>query len=344
MGAVGVAVAAAAIVGVPLAADPAVTILRRDGELWAHGEDSIASVQAGWIQGGPHLLVSGTSMTILTVDARLMATLPTIIRPGATRTLVIAFGMGSSFRHGLILGMAEVTGVELVPTVPTFFHNFFADGERVLADPAGRVVIGDGRNHVELVDDAYDIVIVDPPPPMRTAGAGVLYSAEFYQAIARRLGPQGVLAQWVPYDETIDDFRAHVRTFRSVFPEVVLIQSVGGFGVHMFGSTAPIALDEDRIRTVLARPGVVDDLSAAVDAPVAGLEDWVATIEGLPIARGREVEWIAGDGPTISDDRPRTEYLLLRRLFGPDSVPMVPRSVATLFEEAGVGVAISSAP
>ena len=40
-------------------------------------------------------------MTSLTVDARLMPVLPTIARPEARRLLVIAFGMGSSYRTGL---------------------------------------------------------------------------------------------------------------------------------------------------------------------------------------------------------------------------------------------------
>jgi hypothetical protein len=318
-------------------------MLRREGQLWDHGEDSIASVQAGFHSGGPHLFVSGTSMTVLTVDARLMVTLPTMMRPASHRLLVIAFGMGSSYRHGMILGL-DVTGVELVPTVPTFFGHFFEDADAVLADPSGHVVIADGRNHVELTGDAYDIVIVDPPPPMRTAGAGVLYSAEFYEAIARRLSPDGVLVQWVPYDETVADFQAHVRTIRSVFPEVVLAQSVGAFGVHMFASQTPLTIDDEAVRSVLQRPGVVEDLAAAADADETTADGWAKRIETMPWAAGPAVDLIAGSGPTITDDRPLTEYLLLRRLFGVDSERMTPDSVATLFQEAFAEGALSSAP
>ncbi len=132
-----------------LAADPAITSVRRAGTLLDAAEDEIASVQAGVVGGQRHLWVTGTSMTILTVDARLMVVLPTMLRPDATKLLVIAFGMGSSYRSGLILGH-EVDGIELVPSVPDMFHHYFDDAGAVLANPRGRIVIADGRNHVEL--------------------------------------------------------------------------------------------------------------------------------------------------------------------------------------------------
>ena len=89
--------------------------------------------------------------------------------------LVIAFGMGSSYRTGLILGQ-QVEGVELVPSVPEMFRWFYDDADAVLADPMGRLLIADGRNHVELTDRSFDVVVVDPPPPIESAGTGVLYS------------------------------------------------------------------------------------------------------------------------------------------------------------------------
>ena len=83
----------AAIAGLGLAADPSVVAIRKEGRLYESAEDEIASVQAGSIISTPQLWVAGTSMTALTVDARLMAVLPTIARPQAQDMLVIAFGM-----------------------------------------------------------------------------------------------------------------------------------------------------------------------------------------------------------------------------------------------------------
>ena len=52
------------------------------------------------MRGYPQLWVNGTSMTLITVDTKLMPLLPLMLRPDADRGLVIAFGMGTAFRIG----------------------------------------------------------------------------------------------------------------------------------------------------------------------------------------------------------------------------------------------------
>jgi len=309
------------IVPNPLVLDPGATRLTRQGTLLASAEDEIAAVQAG---GGPRartLLVGGTGMTTLTVDAKLMALLPLMARPSAERMLVICFGMGSAYRSGLVAGL-QVDGVELVPSVPEMFHFYFGDAEQVLQDPAGRLVITDGRNYVELSQQRYDLVVVDPPPPIESSGTSVLYSREFYQAASARLTDGGVMMEWMPYGQSVDEFRSHVRTFADVFPHVLIAFGPAHKGVYMLGSTAPIELDEAAIRSVLERPGVLADLDAAQDAPVAAEDDWSTLLGGVTWIQGAQVAAFAGNAPPITDDHPLTEYFLLRRLFGTPSPPM----------------------
>ena len=62
-------------------------------------EDEIATVEAGQKSFTPELWVAGTSMTLLTVDAKMMPILPLIARPASKDALVVAFGMGSAFRR-----------------------------------------------------------------------------------------------------------------------------------------------------------------------------------------------------------------------------------------------------
>jgi spermidine synthase len=319
-----------AIAGLGLAADPSVVRIRQEGSLYASAEDEIASVQAGQIAASPQLWVAGTSMTALTVDARLMAVLPTIARPQAQDMLVIAFGMGSSYRTGLILGQ-QVEGVELVPSVPEMFPWFYDDAAAVLADPMGRLLIADGRNHVELTDRSFDIVVVDPPPPIESAGTGVLYSREFYQAAAGRLRPGGVMMEWIPYGQSLAEFLAHVRTFGSVFPEVTLAFGPGGYGVFMFGSSDPVRFEDAAIRDVLSRPGVTEDLTSAPDSPVDSIDAWADLIPTLVIASGADIDKVVGPGDIITDDRPLTEYFLLRRMANPDAVPMAQDTISGAF-------------
>ena len=85
--------------------------------------------------------------------------------------------------------------------------------------------------------------MVDPPPPIETAGVSVISSLEFYQAAKARLNPGGVMMQWIPYGQTLDEFKDHVRTYASVFPHVIIVFGPGGNGLYMLGSNDPISFD-----------------------------------------------------------------------------------------------------
>ena len=111
--------------------------------------------------------------------------------------LIVAFGMGSAYRGALIAGLTT-EGVELVPSVPAMFGHYYADAADVLADPNGRVIITDGRNHLELSDKRYDIIITDPPPPLESSGAAVISSKEYYEAGRDHLTDGGIMMQWLP--------------------------------------------------------------------------------------------------------------------------------------------------
>jgi spermidine synthase len=309
--------AGAALVAAPLAPgalrDPGeARIAAAGGTVYATAEDDIAAVQAGVAGGQPQLWVGGVSMTAMTIDTRAMPALALALRPDARRALVIAFGMGSAYRSALVAGL-ETTGVELVPSVPGMMKYFYPDADLVLANPKGHVVIADGRNYVELSNERYDLVIVDPPPPIYSAGVSVISSLEFYRASRAHLSPGGVMLQWVPYGQSYSEFQSHVRTFAAAFPHVIVVKGQS-YGAYMFGSDDPLALDPESLAAILGRPGILDDLSAAGDTPSKTVDGWkqyarthVWVVDGGAGA-------FAGPGPLVTDDRPLPEYFLLRRL------------------------------
>lgn len=314
---VAIAIAASAVAPGVLVQPNEAWVASVGGALFDSAEDEIASVQAGQIGSTPELWVQGTSMTLLTVDAKLMPILPLIARPDARDALVVAFGMGSAFRSALIAGLRTDT-VELVPSVPEMFGYYYEDAEDVLANPNGRVFIADGRNHLELANRQYDIIVTDPPPPIESSGAAVISSLEYYVAGRDHLTDGGIMMQWVPYGGPLLDFLDHIRTFAAVFPEVVAVRGPGGYGVYMLGSSQAITFAEANIRSVLGRPGVLADISSAYDSPATTIDAWVEAIPAQVWLAGEAVAETAGPGPLITDDRPRPEYFLLRRMFGFD--------------------------
>jgi spermidine synthase len=287
--------------------------LRRSGLPVTHAEDELATVDTvGGPPRGRRLLVGGVGMTSLTVDTKLMGYLSKALRPDAQDFLVIAFGMGGTYRSGLKLGL-RTDAVELSPTVPSRMPIFFPDGEQFLHHPKGRVVISDGRNYVRLSREKYDMIAVDPAPPIESAGSVVLYTREFLTEGKARLRPGGVFMLWIPYALPMEDFKEHVRTFAGVFGHVRLVLSPGRHGVFMFGSDAPLEFTEPNIRRVLGTPEAIADLNDVPDHPPTDADGWVDVVRRSQWLADDQLRSFIGTGPQITDDRPRSEYFLWRR-------------------------------
>jgi spermidine synthase len=312
---------------------PGVLVSPNEARLHARGatifgvsEDEIATVESGQLRPTPELWVAGTSMTLLTVDANLMPILPLIARPDSKRALIVAFGMGTAYRTALIAGL-KTDVVELVPSVPKMFHFYHPDADAVFANPQGHVIIADGRNHLELTNDRFDIIVTDPPPPLESSGASVISSREYYEAGKAHLNPGGVMMQWIPYGQTINEYRAHLRAFNAVFPEVTIAFGAGGYGNYLLGSDDPIAFEPDAIRSVLARPGVLEDISSEFDSPTDTIDGWIAQIKQMTWISGDRVTKFAGEGPQVTDDRPLSEYFMIRRFMGDGTGPATPTAL-----------------
>jgi hypothetical protein len=61
---------------------------------------------------------------------------------------------------------------------------------------------------------------------------------------------------------------------------------------------------------------VLADISSAYDSPAKTVDAWVDEITHMTWLQGDAVTAFARRGRVITDDRPRPEYFLLRRLFG----------------------------
>src|SRR4029077_1624926 len=151
--------------------------------------DNTATVVASGAGMQRRLVVNGVGITYLTPMTKMMAHLPlTFLDRRPSKALVVCFGMGTTYRS-LMSWNISTTAVELVPSVPRLFGYFHSDASQLLQSPLSHVVIDDGRRYLERTDEQYDIVTLDPPPPVQAAGTSLLYSTEFYEAIRRRLRP-----------------------------------------------------------------------------------------------------------------------------------------------------------
>ncbi|MDQ6900248.1 MAG: fused MFS/spermidine synthase, partial [Candidatus Dormibacteraeota bacterium] len=285
-------------------------------EPYRHVEDDLSTVDAvGGTRSHRRLYLSGTAMSALSVDTKLMAYLPKLLRPRASSFLDIAFGMGTTYRSAITLGM-RTDAVDLSPSAPQQMSTFYSDAGAYLHNRLGRIIAGDGRNYVRLTSDRYDIISVDPPPPVQAAGAVVLYTSEFYADAHRRLKPGGVMLQWLYFGVTLTELREHLRSFRSQFRHVDILLSPMEGGVYMLGSDAPLEWDGESAVRILDSPEARADIGDAPDSPRLGGRSWPDILNRMRWLQDAEVDKFAGQAPLITDDHPRTEYYFVGQTLG----------------------------
>ena len=95
-----------------------------------------------------------------------------------------------------------------------------------MKSPLSHVVIDDGRRYLERTSEQYDVITIDPPPPVEAAGTSLLYSKEFYSIIRRRLAPGGILQQWLPWGDAVVK-AAVARALQESFPYVRAFSRAG---------------------------------------------------------------------------------------------------------------------
>ena len=160
------------------------------------------------------LLVNGMGMTSLTPITKFMVHLPLAFHPGKPESaLIICFGMGTSYRSALSWDI-DTTAVELVPSVTKAFGFYHTNAAQILANPKGHVVIDDGRRFLRRTREKFDVIVIDPPPPVQAAGSSLLYSREFYALAREHLKPGGILQMWFPVGENVTE-QAIVRSITS---------------------------------------------------------------------------------------------------------------------------------
>lgn len=270
--------------------------------------DYAATVVATGRGRDSQLLVNGVGITRLTPIAKLMAHMPMAMLPHPPHNaLVICFGMGTTFRSMLTWDV-PVTAVDLLPSVPALFSYYHADAPAVVRSPFANIVIDDGRMFLEKTHEQFDVITIDPPPPVQAAGSSLLYSRQFYAIAKKHLRPGGILQQWYAYGDSTD-IAAVTRAISSEFPYVKSYVSIEKWGAHFLASMQPLP-----------------DLSPAEMVQRTPLKAQRDLIEWGP-ERTPEAQYAAAlhqqvapeeflqrdpESPALDDDAPVNEYYLLR--------------------------------
>jgi spermidine synthase len=231
------------------------------------------------------------------LSEKLLAHLPLGLVRNPQNICVIGLASGVSAGAVLTYPVARVDLLEVSPEVVQASHYFDAVNGKPLSSPKARLIVNDGRNHLALTNENYDLILSEPSNPW-ISGMNSMFTKEFFQIARKRLTPGGVLAQWFHlYNMPPDDLRTLLRAFTQVFPSSILWQLnegdvlLTGFADDLFPA------------------GVSRNLSAAsaADLAAAGVSD-PALLSTLYVMHGQDLVRFAGIAEPNTDDRPILEF------------------------------------
>jgi spermidine synthase len=228
---------------------------------------------------------------------RQMGYLPLALHPDPRRALVIGLGGGATAGAVSQYPGLEIDVVELSGTVVRAAEHFAHINFDILKNSRVNVLVDDGRSHLLLSGQRYDVITADIIQP-KHAGAGNVYSAEYFTLARSALAENGLMLQWIGQRETTQ-YKLIARTFLRVFPHT----TVWAGGTLMIGSRDPLRLDPGALERRIHDPATADIFTALGVRAAADLA-------GLYSAGPEEFRRFVGDGPMLRDDRPSVEYFL----------------------------------
>lgn len=202
--------------------------------------------------------VIGTGYEALKI-VRMLGLVPTLVHPEPERVLVIGFGAGVT--TAVVTASPQVEHVdvaEIVPAVVDVASHFAPVNHRVDQSPKVHIKPNDGRNHLLITDEPYDVITCDPVHPL--LGSAPLYAADFFRLCRRRLAPGGVMCQYLPLHRMPPKaFARAIASFRAAFPECRVLFGLGH--AMLLGANGPLELSWPRWQQRLAAHPLRADLA-----------------------------------------------------------------------------------
>ncbi len=225
--------------------------------------------------------------------------LPMFWAPDSARTLVVGYGSGVTVWGALAHEPKSLDVVEIEPAVLEADRFFQSVNGKPLQNPRTTAHIEDARAFVGNVKKQYDVIISEPSNPW-IAGVNDLFTVDYFEAVKKRLAPDGVFCQWTQYYEMSKSTLASIlRSLHSVFPnaEVFIVQR----DVLVVATANGRPLDLARVEEKLGRPLVQQSFARTQMRTVADL---------VALHRNSLSEVVARlpEAPFNTDDRPFVEY------------------------------------
>jgi len=233
------------------------------------------------------------------VTQTLLAHFPMLFHPDAKSVMVLGLASGVTAGEILHYPVERLDAVEISGEVIKA-SDFFTDwNNHVLEDPRTNLILQDGRAHLGLTDQKYDVVTSEPSNPWM-AGLATLFTRDFFTYAFDHLNDGGIFVQFIhTYQMDWPTFALVGRTFYDVFPNSILV------------ATSPSKSSNDYMLIGFKGDRRLDigtankNLAYMQKSSNARLSDARLLYK---LIRSEDLPALFGSGPLNSDTRPRLEF------------------------------------
>jgi len=155
----------------------------------------------------------------------LFAHLPMLFHENPKRVMVLGLASGVTAGEVLCYPVEILDILEISDQVVEASDLFIPWNNHVLSDPRTHLIIQDGRAHLELTRQDYDVIISEPSNPWM-AGLAALFTDNFFALARDRLRDNGIFVQFLhAYQMDWKTFSLVGRSFARVFPDSLLVST-----------------------------------------------------------------------------------------------------------------------
>jgi len=214
---------------------------------------------------------------------RVMAHIPLLLHPNPREVMVLGLGSGMTLNAAEKYPIEHLDCLEISPAVLKACTAYFSDvNGRALEDPRLRVIIRDGREHLALTDQKYDLIISQPSSPW-IAGMSGLLTRDFFQLCKERLREHGICCVWFQtYNMDLPGSKSVAKAFGQVFPSMSIWEARPGVDYLLIGSPDEIKVDYQLLQQKMAEERLQAELkSIGMPRPIDLMARFVMSEAGV---------------------------------------------------------------
>lgn len=244
----------------------------------------------------------------------LSAHFPMLLHPDPKNVMVLGLASGITSGEVLYYPVDKLDILEISHEVVKASNFFSPWNNNVLSDSRTKMIVQDGRAHLQLTNQQYDVIISEPSNPWM-AGLSALFTYDFFSLTKDRLNNDGVFGQFIHgYQMDWPTFALVGRTFAQAFPNNLLVTTNLGTDYLMIG---------------------FKNKSHTKDLADAGRKiEYIRKLKNVDLSDTRllymfivseDMQKLFGPGQIHSDAIPRLEFMAPKAMYADD--PMIYKNI-----------------